>query len=500
MKNHLRFPEVSMNQYKLSDLLHGIPHEVLQGSINCFVSDVVIDFRKVVHNAFLVSRRGLNVDGHRYIMEASDAGAAAFLVEDKTAVFPAGKPVIFVESTRKVMGLLAANLYGHPSRHMRLVGITGTNGKTTTSYYVEGLLRHAGRKTGLIGTNGIEVNGVPLDMTFTTASTPDPLELHQIFAEMLKMGVQDVVMEVSSHALALHKMEGLTFDVGVFTNLTQDHLDFHGTMDNYRLAKAQLFTLCRQAVMNIDDPSTPVMIKHLGGKPYLTYSLKTDAHLRALHTLTTASGMTFDLETDGTLLYFTLPMLGRFNVYNCLAAIGVVRLLGVNDWETIREGVTKLTHIPGRVQAVPNNKGVFVIVDYAHSPDGLEYIIRTVREMNPQRIVTLFGCGGNRDKGKRPQMGRIAGELSDYVIITSDNPRSEDPMEIIGQIEDGINETPTLYEIIENRKDAITAGVTLLKKGDALIIAGKGHEDYQIYGTTKYHFSDYEVAMEVLCS
>ncbi|MCL2499471.1 MAG: UDP-N-acetylmuramoyl-L-alanyl-D-glutamate--2,6-diaminopimelate ligase [Defluviitaleaceae bacterium] len=487
-----------MTHHKLSDLLRGVPYEVLQGTTDCPVSDVVHNSRKVSTNALFVCQRGLNTDGHRYIMEASGAGATAFLVEDRTAEFPAGKTVIFTENARKAMGRVAANLHGNPAERMRLVGVTGTNGKTTTTHFIENILRFAGRKTGLIGTNGIFAGEEKLDIPFDTATTPDPLELHRIFAEMLHMGVQDVVMEVSSHALALHKMEGLTFDVGIFTNLTQDHLDFHGTMENYHDAKAQLFKISRTAVVNQDDPSTPTMVKYFNGDPCLSYGLKSEADLRALHIQTAAHGMTFDLDFGGVMRYFTLPMLGLYNVSNCLAAVGTAYLLGIG-MDKIREGAAGIIPVPGRLQAVPNDRGVLIIVDYAHTPDGLENTIRAIRDLSPKRVITLFGCGGDRDKDKRPQMGRIAGELSDYVILTSDNPRTENPTEIISQIEKGIMPAGILYEVIENRRDAIRAGVALLKEGDALIIAGKGHEDYQIIGTTKHRFCDYETVVEALC-
>jgi UDP-N-acetylmuramoyl-L-alanyl-D-glutamate--2,6-diaminopimelate ligase len=488
-----------MYKHNLSDLFRGIPHEVLQGTTDYPVSNVVHNSRKVSAGALFVCQRGLNVDGHRYIMEAGQAGAAAFLVEDKTAEFPVDKTVIFTKNTRKVMGLIAANLYGHPAKKMRLIGVTGTNGKTTTTHFIENILRSSGRKTGLIGTNGLHVGKEILDIPFSTATTPDPLELHYIFDEMFKMGVQDVIMEVSSHALALFKMEGLTFYVGVFTNLTQDHLDFHGTMQNYHDAKALLFKASKKAVANADDPATPTMLKFYDGDPCLMYSLKTNADLRALHIQNTAQGMAFDLEIDGTLRYFSLPVFGRYNVSNCLAAIGVARLMGLGMEEIIK-GAAQITPVSGRLQAVPNEQGVQIFVDYAHTPDGLESTIKAVREMISGRIVTLFGCGGDRDREKRPQMGKIAGELSDYVILTSDNPRTEDPMKIIDQIEEGVKTTPVLYEIYENRRDAILAGVALLEKGDALIIAGKGHEDYQIIGTTKHYFDDYKMTQEALCS
>ncbi|MCL2189426.1 MAG: UDP-N-acetylmuramoyl-L-alanyl-D-glutamate--2,6-diaminopimelate ligase [Defluviitaleaceae bacterium] len=482
----------------LCDLLINIPHEIVRGTTNVFVSNAVIDSRKVGENALFICLRGLNVDGHRYIMEAAQQGAVAFLVEDKTVALPENTTAIYVENARKAMGTLAANFHGNPASKLRLIGVTGTNGKTTSTHFIENVLRFTGRVTGLIGTAGVQVQGKALDIPFATATTPDPLELHQIFAQMLDMGVQDVVMEVSSHALALYKMEGLTFEVGAFTNLTQDHLDFHGTMENYAEAKAQLFAISRNCILNADDGYTPVMREFFTGETCLYYSLQAESDLRGLHAQATAQGMVFDLLFNSVSSNFTLPMLGKFNVYNALATIGVAHLLGIG-MEEIQQGVAQIAHVPGRIQTIPNTLGAHIIVDYAHSPDGLDNIIKAVREMVPNRVITLFGCGGDRDTEKRPQMGRIAGELSDYLILTSDNPRTEDPHTIIQQIENGVKATPTLYEIYENRKAAIFKGVAMLKEGDALIIAGKGHEDYQIIGTTKHHFDDSEVAREALC-
>ena len=487
-------------QHDLNHLLSGISHEMLSGTQNASISKIVIDSRKVTKGALFVCIRGLNVDGHRYIMEAVQAGASAILIEDK-AQAPNNNgvsiPIIYTENTRKAMGTIAAHFYNNPAKRMRLIGVTGTNGKTTTTHFIENILRHTGRKTGLIGTAGVQVQGKTLDIPFATATTPDPLELHQIFAEMLRLGVQDVIMEVSSHALALYKMEGLTFEVGAFTNLTQDHLDFHGTMENYAQAKAELFARSKHAVFNADDPYTPIMMsKHSGGSRLL-YSIEADSDLQAIAVKNSSQGMNFDLTINANEQYFALPVLGRFNVYNCLAAIGVAHLLGINT-DKIRAGVAAIHHVPGRIQAIPNNRNFLVIVDYAHSPDGLENIIKAVREMTTGRLITLFGCGGDRDKEKRPQMGIIAGNLSDHVIITSDNPRTEPPGEIISQIEAGIKSTATPYVVYENRREAIFAGIALLNKNDALIIAGKGHEDYQIIGTTKHHFDDCEVAHEAL--
>ena len=477
---------------KLNELLKSIPHEIIREG-DCEISSAEIDSRKIKPGALFICQRGLTVDGHNFIEAAVKNGASAIMLEDKNAATPPNIPTVYVENSRLATAYLAANFYNNPAKKLRLVGATGTNGKTSVTCFIEEILRKCGRKTGLIGTTGATINGKPMDISFATSTTPDQLELHAIFAEMLQSGVQDVVMEVSSHALALFKMEGLSFDVGVFTNLTQDHLDFHGTMDNYRLAKAALFTQSKFAVVNADDDSTPTMLAHHGNDPFLTYGIDSKADLQALHTKYEPTGITFDLSNK----QYTLPIKGKFNIYNALAAIGTAQALGL-DKDAVRNAVATLQGVPGRIQSVPNDRGFNIFVDYAHSPDGLTNIISSVREFTTGRVITLFGCGGDRDKTKRPIMGRIAAELSDYCILTSDNPRTEDPHTIISEIEAGTRETATPYEINENRREAIFAAIAKLNPGDSLIIAGKGHEDYQIIGTETFHFSDHEIATEAL--
>lgn len=458
------------------------------------ISLITHDSRAVKPGALFICLRGEKFDGHGFAADAVSLGASAVVVDEQYA---GSENFIRVTNTREAMAHIAANFYENPAEKLRLIGVTGTNGKTTTTYFIEEILRKCGRKTGLIGTVCISANGTPLNIPFATSTTPDPPELHKIFAQMLALGVQDVVMEVSSHALALYKMEGLTFDVGVFTNLTQDHLDFHGTMDNYREAKARLFSQSRFAVVNADDESTATMLKFHGDAPFLTYAIESDADLRALH-IEFCGQTIFDLEEQGDLRRFVLNNQGRFNIYNSLAAIGVSQALGIPRDEIQRAFNSGLSGVPGRIQSVPNSRGLTVLVDYAHSPDGLQNIISAVRECTDGHVITLFGCGGDRDREKRPIMGKIAGELSDFCILTSDNPRTENPSDILTQIEVGVRETPVTYEIIENRRDAIFAGIKMLTPGDALIIAGKGHEDYQIIGTEKFHFDDFEVASEAL--
>ena len=479
---------------KLGVLLKNIAHEVLRDCAD-EISSVVHDTRKMVQGALFICLRGLTVDGHDFIDAAVEKGAAAVLVDAK---FPHEKipphvGVVRVENTRSAMAFISANFYGNPAEKLRLIGITGTNGKTTTTYFIEEILRNCGRRTGIIGTVGIRADDRPLDVSFATDTTPDPTELHLIFAKMLSLGVQDVVMEVSSHSLALHKMEGLTFDVGVFTNLTQDHLDFHGTMENYALAKAQLFSQSRFAVVNADDEYTPIMLKSSGDNPFSTYGIKNAANFRAEHVNCTPHGSAFSIDGRA----FEIPVSGKFNVYNVLAAIGTAHALGA-EMPGICAATARLSGVPGRIQSVPNARGLSVFIDYAHTPDGLENIITAVRGATRGRVITLFGCGGDRDREKRPLMGKIAAKLSDEIFLTSDNPRTENPAEILAQTEAGVTQTATTYRLIENRRDAIFAAIKSLQPDDALIIAGKGHENYQIIGTTKHHFDDYEVATEAM--
>jgi len=492
----------------LDQLLSGIPHKIIQVGVdgtNADISSVTIDSRQVKLGTLFVCQRGYTVDGHSYINHAAKAGATAIMVEDLQQSYPASITVIYVQNSRQAIAYVAANFYGHPAKKLRLVGVTGTNGKTTTTYFIEETLRKLGRKTGIIGTIGARVGEVPLDISFATSTTPDQLELHAIFAKMVEIGVQEVVMEVSSHALALYKMEGLVFEVGVFTNLTQDHLDFHGTMENYAAAKAQLFAQSKFAVVNNDDQYTPLMLKPHNGT-VISYSKSAASDLQASNIEYMPGGSNFELLDE----MFSLNVGGKFNVYNILATIGAVLALsggtGAAYLVKAAEGglgalcqaISQISGVPGRIQSVPNNLGVQIYVDYAHSPDGLTNIISSVKEVTKGRVVTLFGCGGDRDTTKRPIMGKIAAELSDFCIITSDNPRTEDPLVIISHAEKGVKETTTPYEIFENRRDAIFAGVKMLQPGDALIIAGKGHEDYQEIDNIKYPFSDYDTAIEAI--
>ncbi|MCL2399271.1 MAG: UDP-N-acetylmuramoyl-L-alanyl-D-glutamate--2,6-diaminopimelate ligase [Defluviitaleaceae bacterium] len=484
---------------KFDVIMQGIDYEIVQQSaLNDNIESIALDSRQVKEKGMFICLRGLQVDGHTFIENVAQKGASVVVIDREQEFYPPNLTVCKVLDARKSLSYIAANFYGRPADKLRLFGVTGTNGKTSVTYIMESVLRRIG-DPGLIGTVGISIKGKKLNIPFATSTTPDPPELQQIFQHMLDNGGQDVVMEVSSHALALHKMEGLFFEAAMFTNLTQDHLDFHGTMENYLAAKAKLFGQCRYGVVNGDDKYSPQIMTIGNCEKWITYGIDSDCDIRALHIKHMPEGSSFDIEIEGVLENFYLPVKGKFNIYNALAAIGAALAVGISV-EHIKSGLAAFEGVPGRIQSVPNDKGFHVLVDYAHSPDGLVNIINAVRAFTTGQVITLFGCGGDRDKEKRPIMGRIAGELSDHCILTSDNPRSEPPKAIIDRIEEGVKDTSCSYDTFVDRRDAIFKGVAMLKSGDALIIAGKGHEDYQIIGDQTLHFDDVEIAKEALAA
>jgi len=480
----------------LSKLLTDVPHEYINGN-DVEILNVAHDSRVVKAGTLFICLKGMTVDGHVYIDTAIKMGAAAILVQEMPETMPSHVTVVKVQDTRRAMAIIAANFYNRPAQQLVLIGVTGTNGKTTTTYFIEQLLLAAGKKVGLIGTIAARSNGANINIHFATSTTPDPLELNEIFVQMIRDGVQYVVMEVSSHALALHKMEGLVFEVGVFTNLTQDHLDLHGTMENYALAKAQLFAQSKIAIVNVDDDYYQTMLSLYHGNMAIKYAINHDADVTATDIQHEPHGWVFNLNQNNETMPVHLPAKGLFNIYNTLAAIAACEAVGVDKQHIVR-AVSDLSGVPGRIQHVINPYHLDIYVDYAHSPDGIKNILSSVRDITKGQVIILFGCGGDRDRTKRPIMGQLAADMADYVILTSDNPRTENPAAILSEIEAAVKTTTTPYDVYENRRDAIIHGVSVLKPGDALIIAGKGHEDYQIIGTATTHFSDYETAVEAI--
>ena len=400
-----------------------------------------------------------------------------------------GAAYVRVADTRLALALVSANWFGHPADQMTMIGFTGTNGKTTSTYLLKHILEDTlGAKVGLVGT--IQ-NMIGDQVLHTERTTPESFELQELFRQMLDAGCTHVIMEVSSHALALSRVAGITFETGVFTNLTQDHLDFHKTMEEYRKAKSLLFSVSRHGVLNLDDPATEKMIAE-ARCPVLTYSAKGTADLEARDLELHPHQVAFTAVYGGKAVPATLGIPGAFSVYNALGVLGAALTLGV-DLERAVQSLATAEGVKGRAEVVPTpGKDYTVLIDYSHTPDSLENILKTVREFCKGRVVAVFGCGGDRDPIKRPIMGKIGADLADFVVVTSDNPRTEDPMKIIDQILEGMKDTKTPYTVIENRRQAIRWAMDNAGAGDVIVLAGKGHETYQEIGHEKFHLDERE--------
>jgi len=478
----------------LSDLLQAIPDARVEGDVRKEIKGIRYDSRKVEPGDVFVALRGKHGDGHIFVEDACLSGAVAVVVEEREIDAP-GAVKVMVADTRKALALLSARFFGEPARKLRVIGVTGTNGKTTVSFLIRSILEGAGVPTGLIGTVEYIVGGKRFPAPFTT---PFPPELHRAFARMVEIGDEAVVMEVSSHALALDRVYGVPFQVGVFTNLSRDHLDFHETMEEYFRAKARLFEMLEPsgwAVYNGDDPYGRRLKEHTRAQ-LLSYGLSEGVELKAEGVVCDRRGAVFMLRSPWGDFPVRLRLSGRFNVYNALAAAGVGLALGFSPEEVAR-GLVAVGQVPGRFERVDLGQDFEVIVDYAHTPDALEHLLRSAREIAKGRLLLVFGCGGDRDRGKRPQMGEVAGRLADFVLVTSDNPRSEPPEAIIEEIVAGMPDGAR-YAVEEDRGRAIGRAIRMAREGDVVVIAGKGHEAYQIVGDRKIPFDDRKVARKFL--
>ncbi len=473
---------------KLQDLLKGVAVLESTAAPDTEINEVRYDSRAVRPGDLFVAIRGYATDGHQYIGKALEQGAAAIVCEEA----PAGVPVVVVENARRALAEIAANRFGHPADSMVMLGVTGTNGKTTTTYLVKHMLEDAGRKVGLIGTNQ---NLIGDEVVETERTTPESYELHALFARMRDAGCTHVIMEVSSHSLVLDRVHGIHFAVGAFTNLTQDHLDFHKTMEEYRRAKALLFTISDKGVINLDDPAAGAMLAD-AKCPCLTFSCEKDAaDLTAKNLKLHADGVEFVAATKGDLARVKLPIPGHFSAENALTALGIVLQLGMPLADAAKSLATA-TGVKGRVEVVPTDTDYTVLIDYAHSPDGVENVLRAVRGFARGRVVALFGCGGDRDRTKRPKMGKIAADLADFCIVTSDNPRTEDPKAIIDDILEGMKGTKTPMQVIVDRPEAIHWALAHAKKDDIIVLMGKGHETYQEVNHVKHHMDEREIVRD----
>ncbi len=481
--------------FELDKCISSLKLKKVRGEVNINVKNIAYDSRKVKPGSLFVCIKGFKTDGHLYAENAIKSGASA-IVTERWLNLSSVIPQIQVLNTREALAVLSNTLFVNPTSELQLVGITGTNGKTTTSYLVDSMFRTAGKKTGLTGTVQCKIGDRVLAVDKTT---PESYDLQRLFRDMVNDEVSCATMEISSHGIDLHRIDGCHFNALVFTNLSQDHLDYHRSMDDYFKTKKKLFDDNDDVVrvINVDD-SYGRQIVSQGGKIFC-YGLTQPADIRAEDLKINREGSMFKVLTSTLTLDLSIKLRGLFNVYNSLAAVGVGLALGLSP-EHIKVGIESVSTIPGRFEAIDCGQDFSVFVDYAHTPDGLEKLISAAREITENRVITLFGCGGDRDKKKRPLMGAIAGKLSNFTIITSDNPRSEEPKKIIKEIEGGLlKETPNAnYRIIIDRKEAIYHAISSAKVGDVVLVAGKGHEKGQIFGDKTVPFDDRVIVREAL--
>ena len=475
---------------KLYELLKGtgIANDLVKEDTE--IVSITCDSRRVEPGCLFVCIAGTAVDGHKFAPQAQEDGAAAVVVQRDMGLHTQ----LMADNTRMAWAQICANWFGHPASRLKMIGVTGTNGKTTTTTLIKSMLEHQGYKVGLIGTihNLIGDRELPAKHT-----TPDPYDLQSLLALMVVEGCDYCVMEVSSHALDQRRVAGCEYEVGVFTNLTQDHLDYHGTMENYMLAKKELFSISRAAIVNMDDSWAPAMSEDVSC-PLTTYSAKDDsADYVARNIRFRADGVDFELVGVGHIGRVNMQIPGEFSVYNGLCAATVCLQLDL-PFDDVVAALSAASGVKGRAEVVPTGRDFTVVIDYAHTPDGLDNICRTLKQCCAGRLVTLFGCGGDRDKTKRPLMGAVAAELSDYLVVTSDNPRSEDPDAIIADILVGVQDKDTPYTVVTNRVEAIHWAIENALPGDTILLAGKGHETYQILKDETIHLDEREVVADAL--
>ncbi|RBW70394.1 UDP-N-acetylmuramoyl-L-alanyl-D-glutamate--2,6-diaminopimelate ligase [Bacillus taeanensis] len=478
----------NLTQYLLS-------YQVL-GEGNPAITSIEMDSREVKSGSLFICIKGFTVDGHNFVNQAIEKGAAAILAEKE---IEAKIPVIVVSDTKRAMALLADVYYNHPTHHMHLIGVTGTNGKTTTTYLIDQIMEDSGRNTGRIGTINMKINDKEFEMKNTT---PESLFLQKAFHDMITEHVETAVMEVSSHALDLGRVRGCDFDVAVFTNLTQDHLDYHQNMETYLQAKALLFSQLgntydknrsKVAVLNVDDSASKTL-ERVTSAQVLTYGIENEADIMAVNIVLSGDKTKFVLQTKNDKVNINLHMVGKFSIYNALAAASACLASGVS-LQQIKASLEKVQGVPGRFEVVKTDQPFTVIVDYAHTPDSLENVLLTAKEFAVGKVYVVVGCGGDRDRTKRPLMANIAVEHADYAFFTSDNPRSEEPEQIL---RDMTNNLTGEYSVIVDRKKAICEAIHHAKQDDVIIIAGKGHETYQIIGDKVHDFDDRLVAEQAI--
>jgi len=482
---------------KIKEIMNGIIYEIIHSTLDLDINKLQYDSRKVGKGDMFFCVDGFVVDGHKFIKSAIDKGAIAIVCSKEPDKEFLNDKVTFIKTSdiRKAMAICAGNYFNNSHKKLKLIGITGTNGKTTSAFMLKSILETAGYKVGLIGTIANYIGEEKIDSHRTT---PEALELHELFQEMVEKKVDYCVMEVSSHSLVLSRVHGLEFEEGIFTNLTQDHLDFHKTFENYYNAKLMLFKNSKTSIINIEDKYGERLFKDINNKK-ITYGCLANCDVRAEEVDMNSRGINFNLCYNNQRSSVKLNMPGAFNLYNALCSASACLEEGIN-LEMVAEGLDSITGVPGRCEVASRkyNLEYDIILDYAHSPDSLKQTLKTVKEFTKGKIICVFGCGGDRDTTKRPQMGYIGTELSDIAIITTDNPRSEDPKKIINDIISGAKKNN--FIVVENRKEAIKKAIELASSEDTVLIAGKGHEDYQELKTGRIHFDEREIIKEIFAA
>lgn len=485
---------------KLKEILVGLEALKVRGSIDIEIKGIESNSKEIKEGFLFVAIKGFVTDGHKYIESAIQNGANSIMIEEgcdiKSLKIPENIVVIIAKDTRSALAKSATNFYGNPSKKFKLIGITGTKGKTTTTFMIKEILEKAGKKVGLIGTIATYINGVELKENSRT--TPESIELQKIFSQMVESDVEYVVMEVSSQSLKLHRVEGCNFDLVVFTNLSEDHISEkeHPDMQDYFESKLKLFEMCKTGIVNIDDLHGAKIPNIFKESNITTYGIDNFANVLAKDITITNSYVDFRVKLNGKNERIKVCIPGRFSVYNSLAAICVVEYFGI-DTEKIKEALLSV-RVPGRSELVDNKLEIPIMIDYAHSPESLQNILQAVKSYTRGMVISVFGCGGDRDTSKRPVMGEISGKIADFTIITSDNPRTEDPKLIIDSIEEGIKKTKGKYKVIVDRIEAIKEAIKVANKRDIIVLAGKGHEPYQEINGVKYPFDERIIVRELI--
>lgn len=477
---------------KLRELIKNLSIIEMNADAELEISGVSYDSRKTEKGDMFVAIRGFEADGHKFIPKAVENGAAVILCEEKPSC---DIPYVLVSDSRYGLAIVSRDFFGDPASEMTMIGITGTSGKTSSSYLIKHMLESKlDAKVGLIGTNGNMIGG---EFLHTEHTTPESYELHKLFRHMADSGCTHVVMEVSSHSLTLERVAGIHFDVALYTNLSQDHLDFHGTMEEYAAAKRKLFSMCSLGCFNLDDAWADFMRDGASCRTMTFSTEKNEADLVAKDIRLTADGVRFASVSGDEISMTKLGIPGMFSVYNALGTMSVGLALGLSLADC-SDAMSSAKGVKGRLEIVPTGRDFSVVIDYSHKPDALEKVLKTLKPVTRGRLIALFGCGGDRDELKRPIMGRIAADNADLVVVTSDNPRTEDPDEIIREIVAGMKDKRTPTKVICDRREAIAWAIDNAAPGDVLLLAGKGHEDYQVVGHEKHHMDEREIVSDCL--